>query len=135
MKRILVAAFVLLVTVVPLVAHHALASEYDSQQKITVKGKLVEIDWRNPHPHFYIEVDGPNGQVTRWNIASATQNMLVRFPGGWTRTKVFARLNDIVSISCWKARDGSNGAYADILTFSDGKTMQMGIGLGAGGGN
>jgi hypothetical protein len=56
--------------------------------------------------------------------------MLVRFPGGWTRAKVFARINDVVSITCWKARNGSNGAYADIMTFSDGKTMQMGIGLG-----
>ena len=130
MKRILVAAFALLAAVAPVFAHHALASEYDSQQKITLKGKLVEIDWRNPHPHFYVEVEGANGEITRWDVASATQNMLVRFPGGWTRAKVFARLNDTISVTCWKARNGSNGAYADILTFSDGKTMQMGIGLG-----
>jgi hypothetical protein len=130
MKQILFAALALLIAAVPLAAHHALASEYDSQQKITLRGKLVEIDWRNPHPHFYVEVQEANGQVVRWTVASATQNMLVRFPGGWTRAKVFERINDTVSITCWKARNGTNSAYADIMTFSDGKTMQMGIGLG-----
>ena len=109
----------------PVSAHHALASEYDSQQRITLKGKLVDIDWRNPHPHFFIVEDGG----VKWAIAAATPSMLTRFPGGWTRTKVLARVNEVITIVGWKARDGSNRIYGDMLTFADGQQMKMGIGL------
>jgi hypothetical protein len=59
--------------------------------------------------------------------------MLVRFPGGWTRDKVFKKLNDEITVKGWKSRDGMTRAYADRFTFSDGSEMQMGIGLGGGG--
>ena len=129
MKQTLQVVFILLAVSIPVLAHHALASEYDSEKPITLKGKLMEIDWRNPHPYFYVDVEGTNGQMTKWAIVSATPNMLVRFPGGWTRDKVFAKIKDEISVKGWKARDDSNRAYADYLTFSDGSKMQMGIGL------
>jgi hypothetical protein len=133
MKRILSVVFILLSASAPVFAHHALATEYDPAKVITLKGKLVEIDWRNPHPHFFLDVAEANGQVTRWKIAAATPNMLVRFRGGWTRDKVFRKLNDEITVKGWKSRDGMNRAYGDLFTFSDGSTMQMGIGLGGGG--
>jgi hypothetical protein len=111
-------------------AHHGLASEYDRDKVITIKGKLIEIDWRNPHPFFYIDVPGPDARVTRWKFGTASPNMLVRFPGGWTRDKVFAKLQDVITVKGWQAKDGTNHLYGDVLTFSDGSTMQLGIGLG-----
>jgi hypothetical protein len=130
MKRLLLTALLLLSSIAVIDAHHGLASEYERDKVITIKGKLVEIDWRNPHPFFYIEVGAPNGQVTRWKLGTATPNMLVRYPGGWTRDKVFARLNDQISVKGWQAKDGTNHLYGDVLTFSDGSTMQLGSGLG-----
>jgi hypothetical protein len=111
-------------------AHHGLASEYDRDKVITITGRLMEIDWRNPHPFFYVDVAGPNGQVVKWKLATATPNMLVRFQGGWTRAKVFARLKDQITVKGWLAKDGTNHLYGDVLSFSDGSTMQLGIGLG-----
>jgi len=130
MKRILPALLLLLSATATVAAHHGLSSEYDREKVITIKGKLMEIDWRNPHPFFYIDVQEPNGTVTRWKLGTATPNMLVRFPGGWTRDKVFARIKEEISVKGWKAKDGTNHLYGDVLTFSDGSTMQLGIGLG-----
>jgi hypothetical protein len=137
MKRIPLWLSVLIFAAAPLLAHHALATEYDPAKTIILKGKLVEVDWRNPHPHFMLEVTEADGKVTIWKVASATPNMLVRFPGGWTRSKVFAKINDVIEMKGWKSRDGQARAYADIFTLSDGSKMQMGIGLGGGaaGGN
>ena len=133
MKRIPLCLVILLFAAAPVLAHHALASEYDPAKVITLKGKLVEVDWRNPHPHFTLEVAEADGKVTTWKIASATPNMLVRFPGGWTRSKVFAKINDVIEVKGWRSRDGQTRAYGDSFTFSDGSKMQMGIGLGGGG--
>jgi hypothetical protein len=130
MRRILLAGLLLLFASASVVAHHGLSSEYDRDKVLTITGKLMEIDWRNPHPYFYIDVTGPNGQVTRWKLGTATPNMLVRFPGGWTRDKVFKRLNDEITVKGWLSKDGTNHLYGDTLTFSDGSKMQLGIGLG-----
>jgi hypothetical protein len=130
MKRMLFCVLAPLLVTATLMAHHGLASEYDRDKVITIKGKLMEIDWRNPHPFFYIEVEGANGQTVRWKLGTATPNMLVRYPGGWTKDKVFARLKDEITVKGWKAKDGTNHLYGDVLTFSDGSTMQLGSGLG-----
>jgi hypothetical protein len=129
MARVLVAVLILAAAALPrpVSAHHALASEYDPQQRITLKAKLVEVDWRNPHPFFHVEEEG--GSRTKWIVAAATTSMLTRFPGGWTRTKVLGRVNEVVTVVGWKARDGSNRLYGDMLTFADGQQMKMGIGL------
>lgn len=133
MTRVLAAVWTLIaVFQPPAVAHHATASEYDAQQKVTLKGRLVEVDWRNPHPAFYIELAAAGGPAAKWAVVTATPSMLVRFPGDWTRTKVLARLKDEVTVVGWKARDGSNRIYGDALTFSDGAQMKMGIGLTGG---
>jgi len=130
MKRIFLPILLLVAVAAIVEAHHGLASEYDRDKVITIKGKLAEIDWRNPHPFFYIEVAGANGHTVRWKLGTATPNMLVRYPGGWTRDKVFAKLNNEIAVKGWQAKDGTNHLYGDMLTFSDGSTMQLGSGLG-----
>jgi len=111
-------------------AHHNMSALFDFNDRVTLAGTLTKIDWRNPHPFFYIDVAGTNGQPIRWKLGTATPNMLVRYPGGWTRDKVFAKLNDEITVKGWQAKDGTNHLYGDMLTFSDGSMMQLGSGLG-----
>lgn len=131
MARVLLAVVIVVGALVaqPASAHHALVSEYDAQQPITLKGKLLEVDWRNPHTFFVLEEERSGG--TRWIVGAATPSMLTRFPGGWTRGKVLDRVDELVSITGWKARDGSNRIYGDVLTFGDGQQMRLGNGLGS----
>lgn len=39
----------LLVTAVPVVAHHSFAAEYDASKPIKLTGTLTKIEWTNPH--------------------------------------------------------------------------------------
>jgi hypothetical protein len=130
MKRILLASFILAFATTSIQAHHGLASEYDRDKVLTLKGKLREIDWRNPHPFLFMDVQESNGQITKWKNGAATPNMLVRYPGGWTRAKVFARLNEEVTIRGWQAKDGTNHIFGDYMIFSDDSKMQLSSGLG-----
>jgi len=57
---------ILLLMLYPLTAtaHHSRA-EYVDEREIT--GTLVDIEWRNPHPGFTIEV-GSGAEATRWTV-------------------------------------------------------------------
>jgi len=56
----------MLVSVVPAVAHHAFAGTYNLDQIATVEGTIVQFDIRNPHSFVNLEVKDSDGRVTRW---------------------------------------------------------------------
>jgi hypothetical protein len=56
-------------------AHHSFAATYQIQQKMTIKGKLVQFLFRNPHSFVKVEAPDEKGQVQTWSIewAGVTQ--------------------------------------------------------------
>ena len=48
----------------PLAAHHAFGSEFDSDRPVILKGKIVKIEWINPHVYMYADVAEEGGKVT-----------------------------------------------------------------------
>ena len=118
----------LLISAVPLVAHHAFSAEYDSQKTVTVKGKMVKFEWVNPHSWVHIEVVNPtNGQKTIWKAETPPVNVLFR--NGWTKQMAEGMVakGEVVTISGPAAKDGSNHLWAPSLTREDGSTV---LGLG-----
>jgi hypothetical protein len=47
-------------------AHHSFAGTYIEDQRMTIEGKVVEFNIRNPHSFINIEVVGADGKVVRW---------------------------------------------------------------------
>ena len=84
-----------------------------------------------PHKGLFIEDArfDSSGCVRVQNIRELIV-WLLRDTSGWTRDKVFAKLNDEITVKGWQAKDGTNHLYGDMLTFSDGSMMQLGSGLG-----
>ena len=47
-------------------AHHSFAGSYVEDKSVTIEGKVVQFDIRNPHSFLNIEVVGKDGKVLRW---------------------------------------------------------------------
>ena len=113
-----------------LLAHHSFAAEFDGTKPVTVSGTVAEIDWTNPHIHFYVDVKDETGKVTQWKFEGYPPNMLIR--QGWQRG-VTMKPGDTVTVFGWRARsDAALGASREV-TFADGHKLASGPPAGTGG--
>ena len=60
-SRIIAWLGVLVVTGVPLLAHHSAVAEYDLEKPVKVSGTVTKVEWSNPHIWFYVDVKNPDG--------------------------------------------------------------------------
>lgn len=124
MKAMLSAAgvvAVLLAIASPSLAHHSGAAEFDSNKKIDLTGTVTKMEWVNPHAHFYIDVKGPDGKVTNWNLELASPSILIR--NGWRKDSV--KEGDAVTVTGSQARDGANLGIANTIVFPDGRKLNF----------
>ncbi|HEV3331389.1 MAG TPA: DUF6152 family protein, partial [Bryobacteraceae bacterium] len=106
----------LLLTSFPAVAHHSFAAEYDSNQVLTIKGAISKVDWTNPHIYIYVDVKDASGKVTTWALEGYPPNTLKRT--GFTKDTL--KIGDEITITAYKAKDGTNTGAGREITFSDG---------------
>ena len=79
--RVLAAALGLLSVTAPVLAHHGFDTEYDAKKKVKLTGVVTQVAWTNPHMRVYIDVTGPDGKVTNWNMELTSPNTIRR--QGW----------------------------------------------------
>lgn len=116
---VLVTALGLLVSAVPVAAHHSFEAEYDSKKPVEVKGTVTKMEWMNPHARFYVDVKDESGKVTNWNFELGSPNVLKR--QGWSRDSL--KVGDMVTVEGYLAKDGSNLANARRVTLADGRKV------------
>jgi Family of unknown function (DUF6152) len=118
---------------IPLAAHHSFGLEYDSSKPITLTGVVTKIDWTNPHAYIYIDVKDDKGAVANWKFEGYGPGVLARM--GWKRD-VSMKPGDTVTITGWRARDGTNWAHSREVTLPGGQKLFFGPPAGTGdGGN
>jgi hypothetical protein len=120
--RILFAGAGLLLSSLPMLAHHSFAAEYDASKPVELKGVVTKVEWTNPHARFYVDVKDADGKVTNWNLELASPNVLTR--NGWTRHSL--KEGDMITVQGSKAKDGANLANARTVTLADGKKIFAG---------
>jgi Family of unknown function (DUF6152) len=49
-------------------AHHSFAAVYDGKREITIEGKMVGFQYRNPHSYVQVEAPDENGVMQRWSV-------------------------------------------------------------------
>jgi hypothetical protein len=112
----------LLAAAAELLAHHSFAAEFDANKRVTLKGTVTKVDWRNPHIYVYLNVKDDAGKVTEWACEGGPPNVLLR--EGWTRNSV--KEGDEVTIDGAVAKDGSKRCNSRSVNLADGRKVFAG---------
>jgi hypothetical protein len=102
-------------------AHHSFSAAFDLSQKITVRGTLTKIDWRNPHIQLYVDVKNDTGQVEAWIIESMPPSFF-RDRSVGSRADLDGAIGKTLTIEGVRARDGSRSGIAEKITLPDGRS-------------
>ena len=122
MKTLCVPAFVILTLVSagrPLSAHHSWP--ISSDRLVTVKGKVLEVRWENPHPMIILEVQGNDGRAERWQIGGPA---IIRMAAnGWTKTTV--KPGDAITGIGYQFANGEKIIKLERVVLADGKELRV----------
>jgi Family of unknown function (DUF6152) len=103
-------------------AHHAFAAEFDVNKPLTLHGKVVRMEWINPHSWIHIAVPDQTGKVTEWMIECGPPNGLLR--RGFTKASL--PVGTEIVVTGWQAKDDSFRANGSNITLPDGSKLFLG---------
>jgi hypothetical protein len=117
---VLSAAALLMAAVTPAIGHHAFGSEFDPNRPVLLKGKIVKIEWVNPHAWIHMEVTNANGTKDVWMVEGGSPNSLLR--RGVTRDSL--KVGTEIVVDGYQARDYTvKRANGRNITYPDGRKL------------
>jgi len=124
----LTAAAGLFLLALPARAHHAFEAEFDANKHVTLRGRVTQVEWINPHVWIHLDAKDADGNITSWMIEGGPPNALVR--RGWNKRSL-PEGTEIV-VEGYQSKDGSMRANGRDITFPDGKKLFVGSSGGPG---
>ena len=121
MKRLFQASLLLMVFVAgstPVLAHHGNAS-YENKT-VTIKGKVAQWLWTNPHSFLIVDVADESGKVVRWICENNAPSTLVNF--GFT-AKTFKAGDEVTVVLSAVAKNGTPAGRINKTILADGYVM------------
>src|SRR3989449_7916235 len=121
LMKLVASAGLMLAAAVPMVAHHSFSAEFDSTKQVTLEGKVVMMEWVNPHSWLHIDVTKADGKVERWKVEGGSPSVLLR--KGWNRDSL--PVGTKIKVIGYQAKDGSLRASSRDLLFPDGRRLDL----------
>ena len=107
------------------IAHHAFGAEFDPDAPIRLQGKIVRLEWVNPHTWIHIEVM-KDGKPETWMVEGGTPNTLLR--RGITKDSL--KIGTEIVVRGYQSKDAlckpKCRANGRDVTFPDGRKLFMG---------
>ena len=122
MKALFLTALVILGLVcpaVPLLAHHSWPVSMD--RLVTVKGRVIDLDWANPHPMMTLEVQASDGRTEKWLVGGPA--ILRMEANGWTKTTV--KPGDVITGVGYQYADGQKIVRLERVVLANGKEIRV----------
>lgn len=122
-KLALLGALALAATAGPLVAHHAFGAEFDKDAPVRLQGKIVRLEWVNPHTWIHLDAVKEDGTTETWAVEGGTPNVLLR---RGLRRDCLGPGTEII-VDGYQAKDHSlKRANGRDVTFTDGTRIFLG---------
>jgi hypothetical protein len=104
-------------------AHHAFGAEFDPNAPVRLQGRIVRLEWVNPHTWIHMEVTKADGAKEVWAIEGGTPNTLLR--RGLTRDTL--KIGTEIVVDGYQTKDHSlKRANGRDVTFTNGQKIFMG---------
>ena len=102
--------------------HHSFAM-FDQENPIELVGTVQEFKYTNPHSYLLLEVKGPDGSTTVWNLEGRAPSLMAR--DGWTSKTL--QPGDEIILTIQPLRSGAPGGSwnTSIPKFKDGRPLRV----------
>jgi hypothetical protein len=110
---------VLLLSAIPLFAHHGGTSLYDITKQITVDATVTEYTWTNPHVEIGLDAKDDKGKVKHWLLEASSPPVMVS--RGWNRKSL--QVGDAVKVTFNPSQKGTDVGRLIKVIKSNGEEL------------
>ena len=117
-RRLTVVAFIAVLSATVL-AHHGRGATYDMKKRVTLKGIVSRVEWRNPHVLIYMDVQDADGKLVTWGFENSGVSTLAQEGYNRNTLKVGQPITAIVN----PAANGAPTAIVVKIILADGSEI------------
>jgi hypothetical protein len=112
-------ALSVLLTAIPLFAHHGGTSLYDVSKQITVDATVTEFVWTNPHVEIGLDAKDDKGNAKHWLLEASSPPVMVSC--GWNRKSL--QVGDAIKVTFNPAQRGGGVGRLIKLIKANGEEL------------